>query len=545
MMWSRTRTYTYRGFRPAAVRRQHRRRYAAGLSALALAGASPVFLDQLTNSHHTAAGPQVLDAAAVEVTHFGPRVVVYSLPSRRGHAGNDGDDSGSSGGSSSVAGSGSESSSPIQSENNTVDPQIMDGPAGQATVTNSNPQGSMTIINGESNAARSRGSTSAASPGPGGVVTLAAPQLPSVSRAPVWPPLQTENGTSAPSVYGTVVAGPGASAIPDAASPPALVPPSTQGPAAGPGSGSWTFAVAPVQVLMQVQCPTAAPAGAVCFEAISGNGSAAALPATISAVGDLPVSAPGSVCPAAVASAPEAPGIGAAGNGGTSRNGSSDGGDESIGSEKADDNDSTNKKHSTKGHKAKDTAAVVPIGDGAASPTLASCGLLGPTTPSGFTTDVARGLTSGANVDLSALEAKSGEQIELTGYSFQDNQGGNNAKISCPQIHQQAGGTGTYEDPITVASGGKSGSASADGIKCGDRFYLPSVQRYVIVEDTGNTPNKSQPHLDMYVGDDPDKKCMNSISGTVTAIRHPPARLPVLAGPIGDHRSCRLPGGQS
>jgi hypothetical protein len=142
---------------------------------------------------------------------------------------------------------------------------------------------------------------------------------------------------------------------------------------------------------------------------------------------------------------------------------------------------------------------------------------------------------------LSALEATSGEHIELSGYSFQDNQGGNNSTISCPQIHQQAGGTGTYQDPITVASGGHSGGTSADGIKCGDRFYLPSVQRYVIVEDTGNTPNKSMPHLDMYVADDPHKTCMDKISGTVTAIPNPPPGLPVLAGPIGDHGSCLLP----
>jgi hypothetical protein len=139
------------------------------------------------------------------------------------------------------------------------------------------------------------------------------------------------------------------------------------------------------------------------------------------------------------------------------------------------------------------------------------------------------------------LQATTGEHLELTGYSFQDNQGGNNATISCPQIHQHAGGTGTYQDPITVASGGKSGGASADGIHCGDRFYLPSIQRYVIVEDTGNTPNKSEPHLDVYVADDPDKKCMNAISGTVTAIPHPPPGLPVLAGPIGDHGNCLLP----
>lgn len=150
--------------------------------------------------------------------------------------------------------------------------------------------------------------------------------------------------------------------------------------------------------------------------------------------------------------------------------------------------------------------------------------------------------SGGATSDLSTLEARSGEKIELTGYSFQDNQGGDNAKISCPIIHQEAGGTGTFQDPITVASGGSNGGASADGVKCGDRFYLPSVKRYVIVEDTGNTPNSSMPHLDMYVANDPNKSCMDSISGTVTAIPHPPQGLPVLAGPIGGKGGCLLPG---
>jgi hypothetical protein len=233
------------------------------------------------------------------------------------------------------------------------------------------------------------------------------------------------------------------------------------------------------------------------------------------------------------------PGIGAGGNGGTS--GGTSGGN-STGSGRADsssgDKDSGKKRSKT--HQIKDVAAAMPVNDATSSPTLTSCGLLGPATTSGVTAGVSDSTTG----DLSGLEAKSGEHIELTGYSFQDNQGGNNAKISCPQIHQEAGGTGTYEDPITVASGGKSGSSSGDGIKCGDRFYLPSVKRYVIVEDTGNTPNKSMPHLDMWVADDPGSKCMNQMSGTVTAIPRPPPGLPVLAGPISDHGRCLLPGGR-
>jgi hypothetical protein len=178
-------------------------------------------------------------------------------------------------------------------------------------------------------------------------------------------------------------------------------------------------------------------------------------------------------------------------------------------------------------HRTHDSAASL-------APTLNACGLLS------RASSIGRG-----GISLSALVANSGEKIELTGYSFQDNQGGNNAKISCPELHSKAGGIGTFADPITVASGGSNGhNNSADGIKCGDRFYLPSVERYVIVEDTGNTANDRMPHLDMYMGDDPSNKCMNKISKKgVVAIPHPPPGLPVLAGPVGDGEGkCRLPG---
>jgi hypothetical protein len=149
---------------------------------------------------------------------------------------------------------------------------------------------------------------------------------------------------------------------------------------------------------------------------------------------------------------------------------------------------------------------------------------------------------SATTADLSALEARSGKQIELTGYSFEDNNPPGSPKISCPQIHQEAGGTGTFADPITVANDGAGGSGGTSGFECGKRFYLPSVQRYVIVEDTGNTPGDI-PHLDMYVDHDPSKTCMDKITAKVIAIPNPPQGLPVLAGPIGRGGSCLLPGG--
>jgi hypothetical protein len=136
-------------------------------------------------------------------------------------------------------------------------------------------------------------------------------------------------------------------------------------------------------------------------------------------------------------------------------------------------------------------------------------------------------------------------KIWLTGYSFQDNTPAGSAKVSKPILHKNAGGTGTYADPITVAVPGKgSGIWSA-----GNRFYLPSVQRYVIVEDTGASPAPSGDagHLDMWVdGEGGSKsasdKCMDQItSKAATAIHNPASNLPVHAGPITRNGVCNLP----
>jgi len=76
-------------------------------------------------------------------------------------------------------------------------------------------------------------------------------------------------------------------------------------------------------------------------------------------------------------------------------------------------------------------------------------------------------------------------RIWLTGYSFQDNTPPGSAVVSHSILHRKAGGAGTYNDPITVAS---PGSAQDMAFPPGTKFYLPSVLRYVMVEDSGASP---------------------------------------------------------
>jgi hypothetical protein len=128
--------------------------------------------------------------------------------------------------------------------------------------------------------------------------------------------------------------------------------------------------------------------------------------------------------------------------------------------------------------------------------------------------------------------------IELTGYSFQDNTPRNSNDICCGVVHRKAGGRGTFTDPITVAAPGSGGRGMETPI--GTRFYLPTVKRYVVVEDSGAS-KMSRRHLDMYVdGKGLPKRnsdrCMDQITGRVSAIMNPPPGLSVTPGPLTSAR---------
>jgi hypothetical protein len=71
-------------------------------------------------------------------------------------------------------------------------------------------------------------------------------------------------------------------------------------------------------------------------------------------------------------------------------------------------------------------------------------------------------------------------------------------------IHQVAGGTGTYQDPITVAVGHSivNGKDILDWPQA-TRFYVPNLRRYFVVEDTcGDGPNpQNEPCHDLSTAD--------------------------------------------
>ncbi|GAA5158481.1 hypothetical protein GCM10023321_38330 [Pseudonocardia eucalypti] len=135
--------------------------------------------------------------------------------------------------------------------------------------------------------------------------------------------------------------------------------------------------------------------------------------------------------------------------------------------------------------------------------------------------------------------------IWLTGYSWQDNTPPGSSTVGEPVLHQRAAGTGTFADPITVAVPGHEGAMDWPP---GTKFYLPTVRRYVIVEDSGaaKPPAGADTHLDMWIGGQDGTKaatdaCENEFTGNVPAQVDPPADQPVTEGPIFAGGRCNIP----
>jgi hypothetical protein len=141
----------------------------------------------------------------------------------------------------------------------------------------------------------------------------------------------------------------------------------------------------------------------------------------------------------------------------------------------------------------------------------------------------------------------------VTGYDIYDNTPPGSPVISNPVLHQVAGGTGTYQDPITVAVGHSiiNGEDILDWPPA-TRFYIPNLRRYFIVEDTcgdGPTPQNEPCHnlstadpgaqtwLDVWVdgsqmSDSAANSCENAITRNQLVIENPASDYAVVAGAI-------------
>lgn len=125
-------------------------------------------------------------------------------------------------------------------------------------------------------------------------------------------------------------------------------------------------------------------------------------------------------------------------------------------------------------------------------------------------------------------------EIFTTGYTFWDNSPPGSAQIARPQIHDRAGGTGTWKDPITVA-------IQSGRFAFGTRFYLPELKKYFIVEDLCGAcydgRNGGAYTLDLWVdgshlSSGGAAQCASRITRVQPAIEGPRSDLPVDRGPV-------------
>lgn len=170
-----------------------------------------------------------------------------------------------------------------------------------------------------------------------------------------------------------------------------------------------------------------------------------------------------------------------------------------------------------------------------------------------------------ATTSPTPTDPATGVLMYVTGYSFWDNTPPGSTEISHPVIHQEAGGAGTYADPVTVAVG----HSIIDGkdvldFKAGTRFYVPNLRKYFIVEDTcgdGRKPQNGPCHrldtpgnrapagaaawIDVWVGgegstDDQANDCMSELTQLQVVIVNPALNFLVVAGDISSGSTCKV-----
>lgn len=132
----------------------------------------------------------------------------------------------------------------------------------------------------------------------------------------------------------------------------------------------------------------------------------------------------------------------------------------------------------------------------------------------------------------------------ITLYGARDNDPPGSRAIAYPTIHRQAGGTGTFADPITFAT-------SKAVLPIGTKIYYPTLKRYFVMEDQcvsceDEFKSSKKQHIDLWAGESTNAgiiKCEEALTpgGQVPVVVNPPADLPVVTSPIYDGSKCYKP----
>ncbi|MEG4132780.1 hypothetical protein QUA41_31115 [Microcoleus sp. Pol11C1] len=153
-----------------------------------------------------------------------------------------------------------------------------------------------------------------------------------------------------------------------------------------------------------------------------------------------------------------------------------------------------------------------------------------------------------ATITIPALSALDTSVEAITFYSYHDNNPPNSRAIKYPKVHKEAGGRGTYEDPITIAV------PESFPAKPGTWLYVRGLQKYMIVEDLcGDSPcgdHGTQNFIDVWMESNEKnnkevvKKCQEKWTKRTrdgdlpkAVVFDPPKNLPVNTTPFFDTKT--------
>lgn len=127
----------------------------------------------------------------------------------------------------------------------------------------------------------------------------------------------------------------------------------------------------------------------------------------------------------------------------------------------------------------------------------------------------------------------------ITSYASGDNDPSGSTAAYLNGVEGNAGGDGTYDNPITIAVGyvGSKGDYAY-----GTVFYISGLQAYFVAQDTCAACHKDG-HLDVYAGDNSGNAILNceyAMTGNYQVIQNPSPDYPVITGSLFQNGQCRI-----